>query len=275
MKRIFVSDLDGTLILKGGKILDESINSVRKINNSEHIFTFATARPLHMARKYIRDFEIKNPVILSDGAMIYDAINDKILFEKYLDHSIVESISDFITKNKVNCSFYTKDEIFLYCENEFTIKWKKLVQNEDDKQFNPNINIYNDLDLVKKKFKIILKIIFLVNEIDNEDKIIEFLTMNKIDFIKIDGRILNIEIRPNNVDKSFGIRNLSKILKVNADDVIVFGNDINDVEMFKQAKHSFAVSNSIDALKQCCTEVIGSFDKNGVGIKMEEYINEK
>lgn len=278
MKKIFVTDLDGTLIMDGGKILNESIESIKKVNNSNNIFTFATARSLHMTQKYIRDFQIKHPVILSDGAMVYDPVNNKILFAKYINKNIVELIIDFIVKEKINCGFYTMNEIFVYYENEFTIKWKesvKVSENEIDVEFNPNLSIHNSFDHIKNMFNIVHKIMFILDEDKIKHKIFKFLDKNKINYKEISVDFSYIEIRPENVDKALGIREISKIYGVDYKDLIVFGNEHNDIEMFKQAKISYAVGNASDELKKYCTKVIDNVEKNGVGKKVEEIINEK
>ena len=51
--------------------------------------------------------------------------------------------------------------------------------------------------------------------------------------------------------------------------MVVFGDSINDLPMFKIADESYAVSNAIDELKDAATAVIGSNDEDSVALFLE------
>lgn len=53
--------------------------------------------------------------------------------------------------------------------------------------------------------------------------------------------------------------------------MIVFGNGVNDIDMFQIANESYAVENACDELKQYATEIIHSNDDDGVA----KWLNER
>ena len=46
--------------------------------------------------------------------------------------------------------------------------------------------------------------------------------------------------------------------------LVVFGDGLNDIPMFRMADEAYAVSNALDELKQFATDVIGSNEENAV-----------
>ena len=50
----------------------------------------------------------------------------------------------------------------------------------------------------------------------------------------------------------------------NVKNLVVFGDNLNDVNMFKMAQRSVAVSNSSDQIRKIATETIGSNEEDSV-----------
>ena len=78
-----------------------------------------------------------------------------------------------------------------------------------------------------------------------------------------------LEIMPLQASKSNAIKQLQNYLK--CDRLIVFGNGVNDIDMFQIANESYAVENACDKLKQYATEIIHSNDDDGVA----KWLNER
>ena len=70
----------------------------------------------------------------------------------------------------------------------------------------------------------------------------------------------NVDIVRWDINKAHGIRNLTKLLGIEEEDVLVVGNGENDIDMLA-AFHSYAMYNSADAVKMVAdhiTEGVGS-----------------
>ena len=67
---------------------------------------------------------------------------------------------------------------------------------------------------------------------------------------------------PHTASKSHAILQLKELL--HCDKVVVFGDGINDIPMFKIADECYAMANAIDDLKQIATAVIDSNENDGV-----------
>ena len=59
----------------------------------------------------------------------------------------------------------------------------------------------------------------------------------------------------------------------NCDTVVVFGDGINDIPMFKSADRCYAVANAADKLKALATDIIESNEDDGVARWLLENFN--
>ena len=71
-----------------------------------------------------------------------------------------------------------------------------------------------------------------------------------------------LEIMPENASKAHGMEKLKELL--HCDRVVVFGDALNDLPMFKAADEAYAVANAAEELKQAATGIIGSNEEDGV-----------
>ncbi len=66
------------------------------------------------------------------------------------------------------------------------------------------------------------------------------------------------------IEKYQGILKMVDILKGNPQDIVVFGDGINDISMMKQAPCSIAMGNAIDEVKKAATFVTKSNKEDGI-----------
>ena len=71
-----------------------------------------------------------------------------------------------------------------------------------------------------------------------------------------------LEIMPKDFTKASAVQKLKQITK--SDYVVVFGDGINDLEMFEVADECYAMSNAEPELKAVATKIIESNDNDGV-----------
>ena len=73
-----------------------------------------------------------------------------------------------------------------------------------------------------------------------------------------------INIVNSSVSKGNAISGLCRYLKINIEDSVAFGDDLNDMSMFRIANESYAVANADEELKKIATGIIESNENDGV-----------
>ena len=58
------------------------------------------------------------------------------------------------------------------------------------------------------------------------------------------------------------------------DKIVVFGDSVNDIPMFKIADEAYAVENALSELKTFATEIIDSNEKDGVAEFLKKSFKE-
>jgi Cof subfamily protein (haloacid dehalogenase superfamily) len=85
-----LSDLDGTLLPTDKKIAPALLDDLQQFVQQGGHFTIATGRTIESARPYWEQLQVKEPMILYNGAMIYDPVQEKILYQNALCKSAKE-----------------------------------------------------------------------------------------------------------------------------------------------------------------------------------------
>lgn len=84
-----------------------------------------------------------------------------------------------------------------------------------------------------------------------------------------------MDIQNKEINKGIGIQFLQMIYEIKPEECAAFGDQMNDYELLKHVKYSYAMSNAVDAIKEISYEVILSNDEQGVLQKIKEILEEQ
>ena len=89
MKRLFVSDLDGTLLNSKAELSDVTTGIINNAIRQGLEFTVSTARTPTTALKILENLDLKLPVMMMNGVLIYDMEQKKYIKQAVLDEMVV------------------------------------------------------------------------------------------------------------------------------------------------------------------------------------------
>ncbi|WP_020620304.1 Cof-type HAD-IIB family hydrolase [Paenibacillus daejeonensis] len=81
-----------------------------------------------------------------------------------------------------------------------------------------------------------------------------------------------VQIASANVSKEAGVRMLCDVYGITLEDVIAFGDDYNDLGLFRSCGWPVAMGNAVAELKQAAREVTSSNDDDGVALVLERWL---
>jgi len=244
---MFVFDLDGTLLNSQKIISKKNITAIKKLYDKGNKIVIATARPPRSIDEKIKTLEIEHDSIYYNGAMI------KFADGKFCKHEIENSIL-----NEMYEFLITKDNeaIITIEEND---KWYTFQEYDFEKAFSVTMGpeeILKELFLLKSPNKI------LINNYKSS-KELKIMFGNKVNVIETDSGSL-IQIMSKKASKETGIEDAAKKYNISKKDIYCFGDDHNDIGMFKYCGKSIAMGNAIQELKGIATFVTESNDEDGV-----------
>lgn len=260
MKYLIAIDSDGTLRHSDGYISNKTKKVIKKIVDHGNVVVICTARPRYYTLKISNEVGLNEYLISSNGTEIYDNINKKIIYSKYLPKKECRLIYEgtkklglrvmFVSENTEYVTLFTRnDSQILLNDNNIDILLKK-----DIKQ----IMVISDNKLLVKKYK------STIEKMSN---------LCIVDSSKEDKEELWFSVISSNSSKGNSLKVLAEYLDIPIKNTIAIGNDNNDISMIDIAGYGVAVDNSTDQLKEHANYITKSNDEDGVADYLIKFLN--
>ena len=263
MKNLYISDLDGTLLDNDGKLSDENKRRINNLIEKGLLFTIATARTFATVVPILDGVKINCPVILMNGVMIYDLIK-KVPID-------LEIISDNAKLNILNCLKSHDITGFVYTWNKKMTAWfenfavppmKSFYEARRRRKDFVQISSFFDIPREEKPIYFCIcntyqKLLPVYNELKSCAE------LNLFFYEDIYNAGYNfLEIASCNASKFHAANKLRSILQ--ADKLIGFGDNMNDLPLLKACDEFYAVENAHPEIKKIAAKTIGTNTNSGV-----------
>ena len=245
-KRYFFFDIDGTLTdRKTHQVVDSALVAIKKLQEANHFVAIATGRAAYKAMGFMQSVDIHN-MVCSGGKGI--VLNDDLVENKPLDRDKALAIIKQADSLGYGLLLMLDDSRCVYAKNDLFVK-------QAGYRKEPTDYIY-DAALDYDKLKDIYKIYISIPEAE-EDRLTLKDTLGNLRFEK--------EYLMFQYDcKDEGIIRMMEYLGHDIKDVVTFGDDSNDLVMFKDEWCNIAVGNATDDLKARATYVTDANVDNGI-----------
>lgn len=248
--KTIVLDLDGTLLNDEKNISFDDIQTILNLSKNNSIILASGRNYIDMI-KIVDRYELKNIIekyiICSNGQQIYDILEEKVVYERFISYDECISIISFL--NRKNIYWYIVSGNTVFCE-KIKYNCEKYIKNNRYK-----IHILENISDIKK-----VKIEKFIINAEKTDKLINIkehiLKIHEVDFFILD-RIkeynnlyyLQNNIVPRNINKYTAAVNIISELNL-GNEIVAFGNGINDYELLKRAKIGICVENASIEIKE-------------------------
>jgi 5-amino-6-(5-phospho-D-ribitylamino)uracil phosphatase len=266
---LFVTDLDGTLLQADGKLSEYARTTLAELTARGIPVTVASGRTFSSIRQALGSAHLHLPLISSDGALIstFDSPRplhvfsmEDLALEELIAHLETEGFSPLL-------DLWDGQENYLLSEG---IR-------------NPVMDWYHDYRAAEKFYRwrhepgltrpagaktISVTLLDRPEWLEplRDDLHERFGEWFKTDYLVLreveDGAALWIQHR--DARKENALEVLGQMLGYSGSDVVVFGDELNDLGMFGREWHAVAVANARDELKACAREVIGHHSDDSV-----------
>ena len=260
MKRLFLSDLDGTLLRSDETLSDYTCQTINQLCNRGMLFSYATARSFRTASKITEGLTARLPLIVYNGALIVDSTDGQVLDANYFGEEADVLLTDLLEHGvyPIVYSFVDGVERYTHVPDRSSRTTKEFLATRGD---DPRATPVDDPDALLLGQK------FTITCIDEPKKLFPFYERYKTKFRSFLHRDIYtgeqwLEFIPLGTSKASAANKLKQRLGCNW--MTVFGDGINDTDLFKIADEAYAVSNAVGDLKALATRIIGSNDEDGV-----------
>lgn len=253
MIKMCVFDVDGTLYdYYNHKILDSTVYTINQLKEKGIKVVVATGRCHYALGKELNDLKM-DYVIAVNGSVIVNNSNE-ILNRRDFSLREVQELLDFAHSQEAGFCFKFIDHTYIY-QYPDKIDWYEGQINSDIGK-KPFVDCFNqDRHLVDLPQSACIHA--PLKEIEKQ-----FQHHPTIEFIQYseDG----FDVVPKGMNKGIGIQELMKITGFNRDEIMVFGDNYNDLPMFEMADTKVAMGNAIDEVKQKATYISEDCAHDGI-----------
>lgn len=275
--KIYVSDLDGTLLGAGGVLSDYSRGKLTELLEAGVHFTVASARAWDEIHLVLGDLPLSLPVIAVNGAYLTDYATG--------EHRVINNMPADLA-GSVYQQILSHDLLPFVVGHDGTtdrLYWEKLI--------NAEMQWYHDV-LALEKIERLTQIDRLEEALAG--KVIAYAVMGPKDNVHAlsdwlartyPGLLENflfenpyspghwwLTIHDQRACKSRGIRTLVEMTGHAIENLTVFGDHINDIKMLQMAGRGVTVANAEPEVKAVADEVIGSNEDDAVVRYIEEKV---
>lgn len=249
MIKMFVSDIDGTMMQHGGLIDEQDVIALRNLAAQNVILCFASGRLDNEIAGLMKEIDTDFHRISVNGVFVYTHENKQLLSATF-DSSI---LPELLAMTKEEPYFrYVSDEYNYYIEEKTpfihelekqvtmtSVEEPNLLQKIDDTIFPNKISVggtKEDLQSLQKK----------IDEKFN-GKVSTFISAEQC-----------LDVMPPNISKGAAISVLLQEFQIKPEEIACIGDSYNDIPMFALTPHSFAMAQADDAVKEHSHHVVDS-----------------
>lgn len=263
-KKLCAFDMDGTLLTSKKQISPKNLDAVERVMKAGYEVTLITGRAFGQIEIYRQLLGITLPVVLLNGAMVGQPGNWQRTLA--MDEEEVQWILQMADREKWFVHLYKASGIYTQA-----IKGRVIGQYggrfEEGKTAKAGLHVVDDLSAVLGPcYKILIPFptakaqVFMQKWLEDLSGVVVYQAGSAL------------EIASKGASKGAGIKLLAESMGIEAKDVIVFGDQDNDISMFEYAGRSIAMGNAIPELKSRASYVTESNEEDGVAKAIDRWI---
>lgn len=273
MKKLYISDLDGTLLHPDIKLTDYTITILNDLIDRRMNFTVATARSFASVETILKDVNISTPIVLMNGVCIYDLKkNDYIKVETFSKRSI-DLLMELIKK------YHLKGFAYAIKDGIMSTYYEELTTNALQNFYQERVDSYNKRFYQTPDFNLLSGEPLMYFTLLDRKEVLEpvYQAVLKIPdfncaFYKdnYSPDLWYLEVFSKAASKYHAVCFLRESLYY--EHIVCFGDNLNDLPLFQASDLKIAVGNAVPELKKQADLVIGSNLEDGVAAWLKQNI---
>lgn len=266
--KLIAFDIDGTIVNKDDRLLDATKDIIKDLKQRGKEIVLCTGRTFngfYWIREELGLMDFDDYSITCTGAFVRQNATGKALIKKVLTKSDIENI--YVKLDDKNIDFRIDTRDIFYCNSENLTE-----------EFLSDQAVVRMPRLMYESLNDIDDYIGRACFVSDENTLNSFESRHKEDFCKSyrymrnDRRIT--EILHKDAGKSETLLDLVNMLDLKLDQVMYFGDGVNDIKCLKAVGVGVAMGNAVEQTKQAADFVIGDNNSPAIAEFLKDYFND-
>lgn len=270
MRTLYVSDLDGTLLNRRKEITPQTAEILNRCIDEGMLFSVATARMPYGCDYRLEEIRMKTPGILTNGVFLYDFSRKKYLDVQTMEKNAVCQVLEALKKHGLSCFLYSflDDQISIYYEKEEMETQTQYYSSQALKSCRQVRRIPENFAALDEG-----EIVYLALTGEEEqlrpvlEEIGQVRGLKYACYLNIYNGLYCLEIFSEGASKKNALQRLKE--RTGCQELVVFGDNFNDLPMIEIADRSYAPANALEEIKRQVTGVLEDCDHDGVAKFLE------
>ncbi len=261
--KLVALDLDGTLLNDKSTVSEFTKKTIKKLNDSGIHIVIATGRSYTSLKPRISELGLIHPIICYNGAMIRNGENDEVIMSSSVPDDVARALIDISRRESIHFHGFINGDFHYEKVSESAKKYQDLsgltgvISNFDD---------YEKLSFTKCMFiGANDKLLTIEKEIRHLYDKKSYIAFSKPSFLEI----MNF-----NASKAKALSRLAANYGIKRDEIIAFGDGLNDLDMLEFAGKGIVMKNGYESLKSIFENTDYTNDEDGVAKYIEKLLNE-
>ncbi|SDK34135.1 HAD family hydrolase [Sediminibacillus albus] len=247
MLKLFVTDLDGTLLGENNHILQEDIDAIDSLIQQGVDFTVASGRMDRDILEVLKQIGQTGHRVSQNGGFVHHN-EEGLIHTQTFAKDLSTQLHKAIAKQSAVYSVSTADEVYVAEKTDEIAAFEHLLYFPVKEE--SNLTEYYGKTIFPSKFTLhgeTEQIIKIKEEITEQfgPQMESYLSdVHCVDFV------------PKGISKALGLQHLIEKLHVTAEEIAVIGDSFNDIPMLEMTPHSYAMSTAHPDVQKTASHVV-------------------
>jgi Cof subfamily protein (haloacid dehalogenase superfamily) len=270
--KLFVADMDGTLLNDDKKLSDKNIKTIKKLQDFGIKFALATGRHDSMIKSYLKHLDLHVPVISCNGAIVREPFSDQIFLSEALPEVQSLAVIDICKERNADFHIYGHDSIFGEKLNQKMLYYHNLNKTLPPEEQTKLVKVPDCKDAVLNDSEPLYKFLIIS---DRNNGLLDIMDeLAKIEGLTVCQSMPRLcDVMKEGVSKAYALQKLSESLGIMRKEIVAIGDQLNDIDLIEYAGLGIAVANAEDALKEKADIVTNSTNnEDAVSEAIESFL---
>lgn len=267
MSTLFVTDLDGTLLDANARLSAQSAQLLRPLLGEGMLLAAATARSPATVVRLLRPLALSTPAVLMTGTMLYDLAASRCLATTPISRQAVDALCALLER--------TAQEALAYCvrDGQLIVYYKEIACEFErtfiSRRTGTLYKSFVQTDSYPHALSGCDVLLFMFALPDKQQAEALYAALADIPEVychyyadEYGSGSYILELFPVGCTKASALTRVMEL--TGAQRIVSFGDNINDIPMFRMSAHSCAVENAVPQARMAASEVIGANTQDGV-----------